>query len=127
MDTQKILIIEDDMSLQSQLTAVFKDEGFQVITAADGKKGLMLALIEHPDMILLDIVLPQMDGITTLKKIREDQWGKDVPVIILSNLDTVDDLSKAMEVGAFKYLVKTDWDPKDIVVKVKETLEQSEK
>ena len=124
MDIKKILIIEDDTNLQSQLAGVFKDDGFQVTLAGDGGKGLMLALVEHPDMILLDIILPKMDGITMLKKLRKDEWGKNVPVIILSNLDTVEDLSKAMEGGAFKYLVKTDWELKDIVIKVKEALEQ---
>ncbi|MCH7529980.1 response regulator [Patescibacteria group bacterium] len=122
MDIKKILIIEDDTNLQSQLAGVFKDDGFQVTLAGDGGKGLMLALVEHPDMILLDIILPKMDGITMLKKLRKDEWGKNVPVIILSNLDTVEDLSKAMEGGAFKYLVKTDWELKDIVIKVKEAL-----
>lgn len=125
MDSKKILIIEDDTNLSPLLAGVFKSEGFQVLTAGDGEKGLMLALVEHPDMILLDIILPKMDGITTLKKIREDKWGKNVPVIILSNLSAVEDLSKAMEAGAFEYLVKTDWEPKDIVTKVKETLKVS--
>lgn len=125
MDSKKILIIEDDTNLSPLLAGVFKSEGFQVSTAGDGEKGLMLALVEHPDIILLDIILPKMDGITMLKKIREDKWGKNVPVIILSNLSAVEDLSKAMEAGAFEYLVKTDWEPKDIVTKVKETLKMS--
>lgn len=121
-DKKKILIVEDSKDLVLLLSEVFKKEGFDVSTAADGEKGLILAIEKKPDLILLDIMMPKMDGITVIKRLHEEEGGKDIPVIILSNLSSADDLGKAMEAGAYNFLVKKDWELDDIVAKVKETL-----
>jgi len=76
-----------------------------------------------PDLILLDIILPKMDGMTVLKKLREDDRGKDVPVILLTNLDYSVGVAKAMESGAYDYLVKVDWTLEEVVEKVRKRLQ----
>lgn len=121
-DKKRILIIEDNKDLVLLLSEVFKKEGIDVSVAVDGEKGLVLSLDQKPDLILLDIILPKMDGITMLKKLREDENGKNIPVIVLSNLSAAEDLSEAMEEGVYDYLVKKDWELEDIVAKVKEIL-----
>jgi len=122
---KKILIVEDDAILLLTLADNLIQEGFDVIKAKDGEEGLATALCEHPDLILLDILLPKMDGFTLLKKLREDKWGKHVPVIILTNLGSPASISKALETikgleEHLVYLVKSDWKIKDIIAKVHE-------
>lgn len=116
-----ILIIEDDTVLLWALAKTLSKEGFVVHKATDGEAGLELAIREHPDLILLDIIMPKMDGLTVLKKLRADIWGKDAPVIILTNLSAAD---TAKDVGnrSQEYLVKADWKLTDVVAKVKKRL-----
>ena len=123
---KKILIVEDEQDLCEALIDKLGREGFLPRGAKDGEEGLELALKEHPDLILLDIVMPKMDGMTMFKKLREDKWGKNVPVILLTNLSATDEkLIKAMvENEPAYYLVKSDWKINDVVEKVKETLEK---
>ena len=117
-----LLIIEDDLAILMALGDKFSHEGFNVITAKNGEEGLAMALAGQPDLILLDIIMPVMDGVTTLKKLRKDEWGKDVPVIILTNLGDDKQVSQSMEEGVYDYLIKTDWSLDDVVKKVKERL-----
>lgn len=119
---KKILIVEDDNKLSQMLLDMFSAEGIGVMSASNGEDGLMIAMEKHPDVILLDIILPKMDGITMLKKLREDEWGKKADVIMLTNLSTADDVHKATEAGAYDYLIKSDWKMEDIVKKVKDRL-----
>jgi len=99
------------------------DEDYEMIEAKDGRAGLDLALKEHPDLILLDILMPKMDGVQVMKKLREDSWGKNVPVILLTKLDLDDQkLREIVQYGAAYYLVKRDWSLEDVVKKVKEVL-----
>ena len=120
---KKILIIEvveDDAPLLSVLSERFKGEGYSVVTAMTGEEGLALALKNKPDLILLDIVMPKMDGITMFKKLRQDPWGKKANVILLTNLSADDKITKAVtELEPSYYLIKTDWKLDDIVEKVK--------
>lgn len=118
----KILIIEDECSLRKALADKFTKEGFMVIEAKDGEEGLKLALKEKPDLILLDIIMPKMDGITMLGKLREDKWGKDVRVIILTNLEDENKVMESVQKGAYDYLIKSDWKLEDVVKKAKEKL-----
>lgn len=115
-------IVEDDKLLQSILAEQLEKSGFKVITAKDGEKGLELALNDHPDLVLLDIIMPNMDGITMLKKLREDKRGKNIPVVVLSNLSNPETIAEALMGQAFDYMVKAHCEPKDIVNKVKEKL-----
>lgn len=121
---KKILIAEDERPMLRALTDTFENEGFNVFGAEDGEEGLKIAFKEHPDVILIDLLMPKMDGMTMLKKIREDEWGKDVPVIILTNLSDVDKIAETVENGISHYLVKTDWSLEEIVKKVKKLLKE---
>lgn len=131
MDTQvknyKILIIEDELPLLKVLTDKFTAEGFTVIQAKDGSEGLAIALKEHPDLILLDIIMPVMDGMTMLKKLREDNWGQNAPVVMLTNLSDSKNVSDAIASGIGDFLVKSDWTLEDLLTKVKSRLGLSKK
>lgn len=120
--SKKILVVEDEISLLQALILKLKKEGFHVLSARNGQEGLEVAGKEHPDLILLDIIMPVMDGMTMLKKLREDPRGKDVPIIILTNLTGSDKVADALENESFDYLVKSDWKLEDVVKKVREKL-----
>ncbi len=117
-----ILIVEDEVSMLTALRDKFSREGFVVLQAKDGQEGLDSALTNHPDLILLDIIMPIMDGMTMLDKLRQDPWGKSVPVILLTNLSEVDEVAASLRQGVYDYLVKSDWKLADIVNKVKHKL-----
>lgn len=119
---KKVLVIDDEKVLRELLLSKIGQAGFEVVGAADGDEGLKKALAEHPDLILLDIIMPKMDGITMLKKLREDVWGKIVPVIVLSNLNTAEAVEKSLESGAYDYLVKVDYSLDDLVGVVRKKL-----
>lgn len=126
METSKkiILLVEDEAPQRKALAEKFTREGFQVFEAKDGQEGLKTALAKLPDIILLDIVMPKMDGMTMLQQLRAaNTWGKKVPVVLLTNLSADDEITKAINADepAF-YLVKADWAINDVVKKVKERL-----
>jgi len=118
----KILIIEDEKSLLTVLADKFRREGFFVWEAQDGEEGLDCALKNKPLLIILDIVMTSMDGLTMLKKLREDKWGNHIPVLILSNLSDPQQLEEANGRGVIGYMIKSNWGLDDVVTKVKETL-----
>ena len=120
--SKKILIIEDDKILARLLSESLKKESFVVLSASDGEKGLTMALENHPDLILLDIMLPKMDGLTLLKKLREDAWGKEASVIILSNTSDSGKVSEALRSGTYDFLVKTDLKLEEVLTTIKEKL-----
>ena len=120
--TKKILIVDDETVLADLLSAKIGSEGFSVIVARDGEEGLEKALAEHPDLILMDIIMPKMDGITVLKKLRQDSWGKNAPVIILTNLNTAEAVEDSIASGAYDYLVKIDYTLEDLVKIIKKRL-----
>ncbi|MBT3817196.1 MAG: response regulator [Candidatus Magasanikbacteria bacterium] len=117
-----LLVVEDEVSLANALNKKFSSEDFEVLVAKDGEEGLKKSLENHPHIILLDIIMPKLDGISMLKKLREDNWGKEVPVILLTNLSDSEKVAEGMEVGVYDYLVKSDWKIEDVVSKVKEKL-----
>lgn len=119
---KKILIVEDDKPLLLALKEKSTTEGFSVATALDGEEGLIAAKKENPDLFLLDIKMPKMDGITMARKAKE--IGVDCPIIFLTNLDDVKHISDAIEVSHSDYLIKSDWKLDDIVKKVKLKLRQ---
>lgn len=116
---KKILIIEDELSLLMALREKFKSEDFKVIEAKNGEEGLKMAAQKNPDLILLDLIMPVMDGITMFKKLRLTETGKDLPIIILTNLSDERAVSQSLEGGVTDYLVKTNWQLDDVVKKVK--------
>ncbi len=120
---KKILIVEDDQPIFYSLNKKFElIQGVKVLGAADGQEGLSVALKEKPDLILLDIILPKMNGVEMLKKLRQDNWGKDIQVIVLSNLSNLDKEHEAKALGVKDYIVKADWKIEDVVKLVKEKL-----
>lgn len=119
----KILIIEDDNFLLSMYATKFEKENFEVLSAEDGEKGVRKALKDQPDLILLDIILPKMDGFEVLKKLKSQKETKDIPVILLTNLSQRDDSKKGLSLGADDYLIKAHFMPSEIVDKVKKYLQ----
>lgn len=117
-----ILIVEDEAPLRRAIKIKLGQSNFNVLEAKNGKEGLETALAEHPDLILLDIVMPVMDGLHMLKELRRDAWGKDVEVIFLTNLGDNENLDEAVEGSATAYLIKTDWKLEDVVGKIKQHL-----
>lgn len=122
MDKKKILIIEDEAALQKALTEFLTAENFEVVGAWDGEKGLELAEKENPDIVLLDIILPKKDGYEVLTELKKNEQTKNIPVILLTNLESPEDIEKAFARGASTYLVKSDYKLEDIARKIKETL-----
>ncbi len=118
-----ILFIEDESAIQKTFSEVFSQEGYKVVSAIDGETGLRLAKTINPDLILLDLVLPKMHGFDVLKNLKADEKTKDIPVIILTNLEDVKDVDRALELGATTYLVKAQYSLNDLVEKIKKTLE----
>jgi len=122
---KKILIIEDEKDLLSLLSEALKEEGFDVIGVQNGADGLAIVEEQKPNLVLLDLNIPGMDGLTFLKKLRGSKKGAYAPVIIFSNSSNVEDLSEAMEQGVLFYLAKSNWELEDVVKKVKEVLDLS--
>lgn len=122
MKKKQILIVEDEKTLQKTLTEYLKEESFDVINALDGEKGVELAIAQKPDLIILDIVLPKKDGFQVLDEIKNNDEIKNIPVILLTNLESMEDIQKAFEKGATTYLVKSEYKLEDIVKKINETL-----
>jgi len=120
----KILFIEDESAVQKTVGEVLKQEGYEVISALDGEIGLRLAQTSKPDLILLDLVLPKLHGLEILKGLKENEQTKQIPVIVLTNLEDMSDIEKALEIGATTYLVKENYNLEEIVEKVKEALKK---
>ncbi len=120
--SKSILIVEDEVSLLQALVDVFTLEGFHVLSAANGAEGVEIAKQKHPDLILLDIVMPRLDGLGVLKKLREDSWGKTVPVIMLTNLSDYKSVADALKHGVHDFLVKSNWEIDKVVKLVKRKL-----
>lgn len=117
-----ILIVDDEEPLRRALGDKFEHAGFRVLPAENGKQALQLATAEHPDLVLLDIVMPRLDGIAVLKQLRADEQTKHIPIILLTNLADNYKLMEATAAGVFDYLIKSDWKLEDVVKKVKEKL-----
>lgn len=121
---KKILFIEDESALQKTFGEILTQEGFETISALDGEAGLRLAKDKKPDLILLDLVLPKIHGLEVLKELKEASETKDIPTIVLTNLEGVADVDKALELGATTYLVKTQYSLEELVEKIKGALGQ---
>lgn len=122
---KKILIVEDEATLNKAIADFLVAESFEVFSALDGAVGIEMAKKELPDLILLDIILPQKDGYEVLDELKKDEKTKDIPVILLTNLESQEDIVKAFEKGATTYLVKSDYKLQDVVKKIKMALGMS--
>jgi len=121
-----ILFIEDESALQKTFGDLLRQEGYEMISALDGEIGLRLAKLKKPDLILLDLILPKMHGFEVLKKLKEDKETKDIPIIILTNLEGIGDVEKAINLGATTYLVKAHYSLEEVVGKIKKALGEKE-
>ena len=119
---KRILFIEDESALQKNLSDLFSQEDYETISALDGEIGLSLAKNKKPDLILLDLILPKASGFDVLKNLKEDKDTKNIPVIVLTNLESMGDIEKALALGATTYLVKSSYSLDEVLEKVKKTL-----
>jgi DNA-binding response OmpR family regulator len=118
----KIAIIEDDQTISQMYRMKFEADGFDVQLADNGKKGVALVQSFKPEIILLDLQMPEMDGAEALTEIRSNEWGKNVPVIILTNMGEEESPKSLATLNVESYIVKADLTPSQVVKKVKETL-----
>ena len=119
MDGKKILIVDDEAELREALRTALEDAGFGVVEATDGQEGVTVALNEHPDLVLLDVMMPNLSGHGALEQLRADPWGKHVPVIMLTALDDARTVTKVVEGGGNDFIVKNNIHLDEVVEKVK--------
>ncbi len=122
---KNILVIEDETDMRDAIAAALKKNGFHVVTAENGKEGVEKAIEFEPDLILLDLLMPIMDGQETLKLIRQHPMGEKTKVIILTAMDDVTNLGNAYETGVSGYIIKSEASLEEIINKVKATLEEA--
>ncbi|MEK7481002.1 MAG: response regulator [Patescibacteria group bacterium] len=120
---KKILIVEDDPGLLESFQKAFSGRPYELIQAMDGEQGLARMRAEKPDMVLLDLLLPKKHGFEVLEEMRNDAALKQMPVMVLTNLENAEDVEKALELGATTYLVKANYTLEEIAQKVEEVLE----
>jgi len=119
-----ILIVEDDEVLGDIYSTKLEIEGFQVLLATEGYEGIETAIRKKPDLILLDVVLPKMNGFEILEMIKKNKKIKNIPVILLTNLGQGYEVNKGLELGAVKYLVKANYTPAQVIDQIKEILKK---
>lgn len=117
-----ILVIEDDKFLRELIVQKLIKENYQVSEAVDGEQGIKKIKEEKPDLVLLDLILPGIDGFEVLSKMREDSNVSSIPVIILSNLGQKEDVERGLKLGAIDYLIKAHFTPGEIIEKIKNVL-----
>ena len=117
-----ILFIEDESAVQKAFSDMLTKEGFEIIPALDGEIGLRLATKKHPDLILLDLVLPKMDGFEVLKQLKGAAGTKTIPVIVLTNLEQMENIQQVLDLGATTYLVKANYTLQEVVEKIRKIL-----
>jgi len=118
----KILIVEDDPLISRMYQKIFTFEGHEVVTAGDGEEGLVLARSDHPTLILLDVMMPKLNGLEVLERLKADPELEKIPVVMLTNLSSEKDAETALSKGAVKYIIKSEYEPKEIADMVKEIL-----
>ena len=120
--TKTVLIIEDDKFLRELITQKLIKEGYETSEAIDGEEGIKKIREERPNLILLDLILPGIDGFEVLSQMKEDSALSPIPVIILSNLGQKEDIERGLKLGAVDYLIKAHFTPGEIIEKVKNIL-----
>lgn len=118
----KILLMEDETMLSSMYQTKFKNEGLEVVTSLDGEDGLAKARGEQFDVVLVDVIMPKLDGFAVLKELRALPQYKTTPIILLTNLGQEEDMKKGQSLGATDYLVKANFTPSQVAAKIKEIL-----
>ncbi|KKU52611.1 MAG: hypothetical protein A3F26_00645 [Candidatus Ryanbacteria bacterium RIFCSPHIGHO2_12_FULL_47_12b] len=119
---KKITIIEDEAALQDALKKAFSGEGYEITQAFDGEEGISLVKSALPDLVLLDLVLPKKHGFEVLQEMKADETTKNIPVLVLTNLEESTEVMKAIELGARGYLIKANYALKEVIAKVKDII-----
>jgi DNA-binding response OmpR family regulator len=122
MNKRCILLVEDDEALRSLYQLTLEMNGLTVLTARNGQEGIVSALANHPDLIVADLLMPKMDGITMMNKIREDVWGKTAKVVFLTNLTDPESVFHSFKLKPEDYIVKIHTDVKEVVNKIRSVL-----
>ena len=122
MKNATILVVDDEKDLRDALEASLTGAGFIVVTAENGEEGLKKAKSETPDLILLDIIMPKVNGHQMLRELRREPWGKKVPVLLLTNADDAENITKSMEFDGNDYIIKSQISLEEVVKKVKQHL-----
>ena len=120
--SKKILVVEDDRFLRELITQKLVREGYEISEAADGEEGVKKAEEIKPDVILMDLILPGIDGFEAISKIKEKPELENVPIIILSNLGQRDDVERGLKLGAVDFLIKAHFTPGEIIEKIEKVL-----
>lgn len=115
MSKTSVLIVEDDENIRELYKAAFGAAKMEVFTAANGIEGVNLALKHHPDAILMDIMMPVMNGHDAVNKIRNDAWGKNVTVVYLTNMSDAENVVYAVKQGSSEYIIKANMTPREVV------------
>ncbi len=123
-EQKRILLVEDDDFLVQMYATKLELENYQVIMATDGAKGLKLALKERPDLVLLDLNLPIMDGFQVLAELKKNPETKNIPVLVLTNYGQKENVDKCLNLGAEDYLIKAHFVPSEVVARIKKILNQ---
>ena len=118
----KILFVEDEPAIQKVLGDFLRGQGHEVLAALDGEQGLAMMMRQHPDLVLLDLILPRLHGLMVLEKMKADQSLASIPVIVLTNVESSDAVEKAIELGAKAYLVKANYRLEDVLEKIRGVL-----
>lgn len=121
-----VLVIEDDPAHQLALLEKLKHENIEALAASDGEEGLKLALEKHPDLILLDILLPKLNGVELLQKLRSDVWGKTARVVVLTNVGEVgENVEKMKDLAPADIFIKAETSVENVIKKVRELIPAS--
>jgi CheY-like chemotaxis protein len=118
----RLLIVEDDPLMSRMYQKIFTFEGYEVEMAGDGQEGLDKVRASKPTLVLLDVMMPKLNGLQVLEKLKSDPETKDIPVIMLTNLAGEQDAEAALAKGAIKYIIKSEYEPKEVADMVKEIL-----
>jgi CheY-like chemotaxis protein len=118
----KVLIVEDDPLMSRMYQKIFTFQNHDVTVANDGEEALLKVAEAHPTIILLDVMMPKMNGLQALERLKADPTTKSIPVIMLTNLAGQQDAETALSKGAVKYIVKSEHDPKEIADMVEEVI-----
>lgn len=121
--TALLLVAEDDQFYANLYRTKLEKEGFSVVVASNGTETLELLKKHRPNLVILDLIMPETDGFEILKKLKKETWAKNVPVIVLSNLGQEEDINRAKELGAYKYVIKSNVSIHQMVESVEEALE----
>lgn len=117
--TPLILVIEDEAPLRDAMTLYLEQAGFKVHAAINGEDGLKLALDEHPSLILLDQLMPGMNGTEVLAKIRKDEWGKHAQVVMMTNVNDLETMNDSLKAGVNDYLLKSELELEELVTLIR--------